>query len=100
MCTLVRNGMPPALSVNKDVTVISVAAITEGELVSPEGTREGKNTCRPSAVRLQLPSMVSLEDAQEVDTQDSDFPGGPVVRTSPSKRGGGGWGGFQLWSGS
>ena len=92
--------MSPAMSVNKDVTVISVAAIADGELVSPEGIQEGKNTCRPSAVRLQLLSMVSLEDAQEVNTQDRDFPGGPVVRTSPPKMGGGGWGGFHLWSGS
>ena len=69
-----------------------MATITDGELVSPEGTQEGRNTCHPSAIRLQPLSMVSPEDAQDMNTKDRDFPGCPVVRTSPSKRGGEGWG--------
>ena len=44
---LVRNGIFPAVS------VISVPATTNDELLSPEGTLEGKNTCPLAAIRLQ-----------------------------------------------
>ena len=40
----------------------------DGELVSPEGTQEGKDTCRHlAAIRLQpLPAVVSQQGTQQV----------------------------------
>ena len=38
----------------------------EGELVSPEQTQEGKNTCHPAAIRLQPLPTVSQEEAQDM----------------------------------
>ena len=38
---------------------------TEGELVSPEGTQEGKNTCQLAAIRLQPLPTVSHEKIKE-----------------------------------
>ena len=49
----------------------SSAATMDGQLVSPEGTQEGKNTCRLAAIRLQPLSTVSPEETQDVTTQDS-----------------------------
>ena len=43
----------------------------DAELVSPEGTQEGKNACRPAAIRLQPLPRVSLEEIQDVKTQDT-----------------------------
>ena len=43
-------------------------ATTDGELVSPEGTQEGKNTCHPADIRQQPLPMVSPEEAQDVKT--------------------------------
>ena len=45
-----------------------IAAAMQGELVSPEGTQEGKNTCHLAAIRLQPLPMVS---PQHVKTQDT-----------------------------
>ena len=45
-----------------------IAATTESELVSPEGTQEGKNTCHLAAIRLPSLPMVSPEKAQGVKT--------------------------------
>ena len=53
----VRNEIFPAVSVNKDVTVTSNCS--HSELVSLEGTQEGKNTCHLAAIRLQPLPMVS-----------------------------------------
>ena len=47
------------------------AATMDGELVSPEVTQEGKNACRPAAIRLQPLPRVSLEKMQAVKTQDA-----------------------------
>ena len=49
----------------------ATAAATDGELVSPEGTQEGKNTCHLAAIRLQPYSTVSPEETQDVKTQDT-----------------------------
>ena len=49
----------------------SSAATMDGEPMSPEGTQEGKNTCRLAAIRLQPLSTVSPEETQDVTTQDS-----------------------------
>ena len=38
---------------------LAVAATIDSELVSPEGTQEGKNTCHPAAIRLQPLPIVS-----------------------------------------
>ena len=46
----------------KDVTAISDCTHNSDELVSPEGTQEGKNTCHLAAVRLQPLPMVSPEE--------------------------------------
>ena len=47
-----------------------IAATPDGELVSPEGTQEGKNICHPAAVRLQPLPMVNPEETQDVKTRD------------------------------
>ena len=50
----------------------SEIAALQCELVSPEGTQEGKNTCHLAAIGLQpLPTM-SLEETQDVKIQDTD----------------------------
>ena len=61
-----RNGILLATSVNKDVTVLVITAAIDGELVSPEGTQEGENTCRLAAIRLQPLLEVSSEEAQDM----------------------------------
>ena len=48
---MVINGILPAISVNKDVTVIRDCS-PPSELVSPEETQEGKNTYHLAAIRL------------------------------------------------
>ena len=45
-----------------------IAATTESDLVSPEGTQKGKNTCHLAAIRLQSLPTVSPEEAQDVKT--------------------------------
>ena len=40
----------------------------DGELVSPEGSQEGKNTCPAATIRLQPLPMLSPEDGTEVKT--------------------------------
>ena len=47
------------------------ATTGDGELVSPERTQEGKNTCHLAAIRLQPLPMVSPEETQDVKTQDA-----------------------------
>ena len=49
----------------------ATAATTDGELVSSEGTQEGKNTFHLAAIRLQPLPMVSLEETQDVKAQDT-----------------------------
>ena len=49
----------------------ATASIADGELVSPEGTQEGKNTCHPAAIRLQPLPTVSPEGTRDVKTQDT-----------------------------
>ena len=49
----------------------SAIAATAGELVSPEGIQEGRNTCHPAAVRLQPLPTVSPEETQDGKTQDA-----------------------------
>ena len=61
---MLRNGIFPAISLNKDVTVTSNCSHTDSESVSPEGTQEGKNTCLLAAIRLQSLPMVGSEEAQ------------------------------------
>jgi len=48
-----------------------IAATLDGELVSPEGTQEGKNTCHLAANRLQPLPMVNTEETRDVKTQDT-----------------------------
>ena len=70
--TEVINGMLPAISVNKGChSSLAVAATASGELVSPEGTQEGKNTCHLVAIRLQPLPTVSPEETQDVKTQNT-----------------------------
>ena len=45
----------------------AIAATMEGELVSPEGTQEGRNTCNLAAIRLQ-PLPPHPGEAQDVKT--------------------------------
>ena len=42
----------------------------DGELVNPEGTQVGKNTCHPAA-KLQAFPMVTPEETQDVKIQDT-----------------------------
>ena len=51
---------------------LEIAATTNGELVSTEGTRNGKNTCHLAAIRLQPLPVVSPEGNQHIKTQDTD----------------------------
>ena len=53
-----------------------IAAIINGELVSPEGTQEGKNSCHLVAIRPQPLPAVSPEDPQDVKIQDP----GPLIQ--------------------
>ena len=48
----------------------SAITVLQGELVSPEGTQEGKNTCHLAAIRLQPLPTVSSDETQDVKTQD------------------------------
>ena len=41
---------------------------TDGELVTPEGTQEGKNTCHPAVIRLLPLPTVSPEETEGVKT--------------------------------
>ena len=49
----------------------AIAATMDGELMSPEGTQEGKNTCHLAAIKLQPLPMVSPKETQDVKTQDT-----------------------------
>ena len=44
----------------------AVATTMAGELVSPRGIQERKNTCHPAAIRLQSLPMVSPGETQDV----------------------------------
>ena len=48
-----------------------IAAITDGELVSPEGTQEGKNACCLAAIRLQPLHTESAKETEDVKTPDT-----------------------------
>ena len=50
---------------------LAIAATTDGELVSPVETQEGKNICHLAAIRLQPYSTVSPEETQDMKTQDT-----------------------------
>ena len=45
-----------------------IAVTTDGELVSPEETQEGKNTCHLAVIRLYPLPAVSPEETQDVKT--------------------------------
>ena len=45
----------------------AIVAIMESELVSPEGTQVGKNTCHRAATRLQPLPMMSPEETQRCE---------------------------------
>ena len=47
----------------------AIATTANSELVSPEGTQEGKNTCHLAAIRLQPPAMGGPEETQDFKTQ-------------------------------
>ena len=49
----------------------AIASTTDSELVSPEGTQEGKKTCHLGAIKLQPLPTVSPEETQDVKTQDT-----------------------------
>ena len=49
---------------------LPIAATTEDELVSPEGTQEG-STCCLAAIRLQSPPTLSPEETRDEKTQDT-----------------------------
>ena len=63
-----RNGMFPAISIKKVSQSPAIVATVDGELVSPEGSQEGENTCHPVATRLQPLPLVSPEGTQDVKT--------------------------------
>ena len=71
---LVRNGMSPAVSVNKSYISITVIAIVvlQQELLRPEGTKEGNNFCHLAAISLCPLPTVSLEKTRNLITQDTD----------------------------
>ena len=49
----------------------SVIAALQRELVSPEETQGGKDTCHLAAIRLQPLLRVSPEATQDMKTQDT-----------------------------
>ena len=49
----------------------AVAATVDDELVSPEGTQDGKNICHLAAIRLQSLPMVNPEETQDVKPQET-----------------------------
>ena len=49
----------------------AIVHITADELVSPEGTQEGKNTCYLAAIRLQPLPTVNPEKSQDVKAEDT-----------------------------
>ena len=50
---------------------LQIAATTHGELVSPEGPQERKNTCHLAPIRLQPLPKVSPEETQDETAQDT-----------------------------
>ena len=48
-----------------------IAATTDGELVSPEGTQERKTICHLAVIRLQPLPKVSPEETQDEIVQDT-----------------------------
>ena len=58
--------MFPAISIKKVSQSPAIVATVDGELVSPEGSQEGENTCRLAAIRLQPLLEVSSEEAQDM----------------------------------
>ena len=60
--------MFPAIAIKKVSQSPVIVATVDGELVSPEGSQEGENTCHPAATRLQPLPMVSPEGTQDVKT--------------------------------
>ena len=48
-----------------------MATIVYGELVSSEGTQEGKNICPLAAISLKPLPVVSSEKTQDMKTQDT-----------------------------
>jgi len=57
-----------AILVNRDVTGISSCSHHSGELLSPEGIQEGKNSHYLAAIKLQPLPMVSPKEAQDLKT--------------------------------
>ena len=45
----------------------AIAATMDGELMSPEGTQEGKNTCHLAAIKLQPLPIVSHQGNSEYE---------------------------------
>ena len=44
----------------------AIAATVDGELMSPEGTQKGKNTCHLVAIRLKsLPAATPYDEPEE-----------------------------------
>ena len=66
---VLRNGIFPAISVNKGCHGHQQLQPSN---LSPEETQEGKNTCHIAAFRLQPLPRASLEETQDVETQDAD----------------------------
>ena len=48
-----------------------IPATTDGELVSPQKTQDGRNTCLLAAIRLQPFPMVIPKGDQDVKKQDT-----------------------------
>ena len=49
---------------------LAIAPTTADELLSPEGTQEGKNICYLAAIRLQPLPTVNPEKSQDMKTED------------------------------
>ena len=66
-----RNGVFAAILVKKRMSQSPEIAVTmDDELVCPEETQEGKNTCHSAVIRLHPLPTVSPEETQDVKTQD------------------------------
>ena len=66
------NGLFLAISVNKECYISpAIAATAHGEVASPQGTQDRKNSCRLVAIRLQSVCMVSPEEIQHSEEQNT-----------------------------
>ena len=64
-----KQNIPCCVSKQRVSQSSAIAATKDGELVSPEETQEGKNTCHLVAIRMYPLPVMSPEETQDVKKQ-------------------------------